>query len=136
MEKSPFIKKSPEIKSYQSETLFLAPVWFFTKKSSDIKSCNKWKCMIHNSRFLFSSDSFSSGLFFLVSYFLRLYWQPPCTYCFRKKSPRNPKHRTLFQWHFFRGLDKIRTVFPKFLFPGCFFPETFFPGTYLHRFKK
>ena len=79
MEKSPFIKKSPEIKSYQFETLFsrtffLAPVWFYTKKSSEKKSSNKWK-------------------------FMTLYWQP--SYYFRKKSPMNPKHRTLFPVTFF-----------------------------------
>ena len=43
MEKSPFIKKSPEIKSPQFETLFsrpffLAPIWFHTKTSPGIKS--------------------------------------------------------------------------------------------------
>ena len=74
----------------------------------------------------FSSDIFSSGLYFLWSYFLRLYWQPP--YYFRK-SHRNPKHRTLFP-RTWENLD----FFPKFLFPG-FFPETFIPGTFFHRFK-
>ena len=42
---------SPEIKSYQFETLFyrtffLAQVSFYIKKSSEKKSFNKWKCMI------------------------------------------------------------------------------------------
>ena len=55
VEKSPVIKKSPEIKSYQFETLFsriffLVPAWFYTKKSSENKSSNKWKCMIHNGK--------------------------------------------------------------------------------------
>ena len=132
MEKSPFIKKSPEKNSYQFETLFsrtyfLAPVCFYTKKSS-----NKWKCMIHISRFFFSSDLFSLGLFFMGSYFLRLNWQPP--YYFRKKVPGIQNTGLYFQWHFFQGLDKIRTFFQSFYFQA-FFPETFFPGTFLHRFS-
>ena len=53
MEKSRFIKKSPEIKSYQFETLFsrtffLAPVWFYTKsprKKSPLTSENAWFTM-------------------------------------------------------------------------------------------
>ena len=136
MEKSPFIKKSPKIKSYQFETLFsrtffLAPVWFYTKKSSEKKSYNKWKCMIHNSRFFFSSDLFSSGLFSrdLIS---KDFTGSPHT-ILGKKVPGIQNTGLYFQWHFFQGLDKIRTFFPKFLFPG-FFPENFFPGTFLHRF--
>ena len=51
--KSPFIKKSPEIKSYRfktlfSKTFFLAPVWFYTKKSSEkspLTSENAWFTM-------------------------------------------------------------------------------------------
>ena len=74
----------------------------------------------------FSSDVFSSRLYLLWSYFLRLNWQPP--YYFRKKSPKNSKHMTLFPVTFFQGLEKIRPFFPQFLFPG------FFPGTFLHRF--
>ena len=125
-----FLKKSPEIKSFQFETLFsmtffLAPLWFYTKKSSEKKSSKKWKCKIHNSRFFFSSDLFSSGLFFLRFYFLRLYWQPP--YYFRKKSPKNPKHWTLFPvtWE---NSDFFSNVFKGF------FQKLFFPGTFLHRF--
>ena len=131
VEKSPFIKKSTEIKSYQFETFFLAPVWFYTKKSSEKKSSNKWKCMIHRSRFFFSSDFFSSGLFSwnLIS------WDfigSPHT-ILGKNSPRNPKHRILFPVTFFQGLEKIRSFFQRFYFQ-VIFPETFFPGTFLHRF--
>ena len=128
MEKSPFIKKSPEIKSYQCETLFsrtffLAPVWFYTKKSSEKKSSNKCNCPIHNSRFFFSSDLFSSGLFFLRFYFLRLNWQPP--YYFRKKSPRNPKHRTLFPVTFFPRTWENLDFFSKVFISRFFFQKLF-----------
>ena len=95
------------------------------KKVLGKKYSNKWKCMIHNSRFFFSSDLFSSGLFFLVSYFLRLYWQPPDY--FRKKVLGIQNTGLYFHWQFFQGLDKIRTFFQSFYFQ-LFFPETFFPG--------
>ena len=50
-----------------------------------------------------------------------------------KKSPRNPKHRTLFPVTFFPRTWENSDFFLKFLFPG-FFQETFFPGTFFHRF--
>ena len=92
------------------------------------KSSNKWKCMIHNSRFFFSSDLFSSGLFYwdLISWDFIAYWQPP--YYFRKKKSQESKTQDFISIDiFFQGLDKIRTFFPKFLFPG-FFQKLFFPG--------
>ena len=103
------------------------------KKVLRKKSSNKWKCMIPNSRFFFSSDLFSSGLLFLGSYFLRLYWQPP--YYFRKKVSGIQNTGLYFQWHFFQELDKFLTFFQSFYFQ-FFFPETFFPGTFFHRFTK
>ena len=125
-------KKVPGKKSYQFETLFsrtffLAPVWFYTKKSS-----YKWKCMIHNSRFFFSSDLFSSGLFSwdLISWH---FIGSPHT-ILGKKVPEIQNTGLYFQWHFFQGLNKIRTFFQNFYFQ-VFFPETFFPGTFLHTFK-
>ena len=100
------------------------------------KSSNKWKCMIHNSRFFFSSDLFSSGLIYwdLISWDFIAYWQPP--YYFRKKKSQESKTQDFISIDiFFQGLDKIRTFFPKFLFPG-FFSETFFPGTFLRWFRR
>ena len=142
MEKSPFIKKSPEIKAYQYETLFsrtffLDSVWFYTKKPSEKKS-SKWKCMIHNGKkSFFLGFSFPGFIFFrtflLRSYFLRLYSQPP--YYFRKKSPRNPKHRTLFPLTCFPRTWENSDFFQRFLFPGFFFQKLFIPGlSYLDSF--
>ena len=67
--------------------------------------------------------TFSSGLQFLWSYFLRLYWQP--SYFFRKKVLVIFNTVLYFQWHFFLGLQKIVTFLQKFLFPG-FFSRNFF----------
>ena len=49
---------------------------------------------------------------------LRLNEKPP--YYLSKKRPRNLKHRTFFQSHFFQGLKKIRIFF------RVFFPEFFY----------
>ena len=67
------------------------------KKVLGKKSSNKWKFMIHNSRFFFSSDLFSSGLFFLGSYFRRL-----------------DKIRTFFLKFYFQVFS------PETFFPGTF----------------
>ena len=126
MEKITFIKKSPKIKSYQFETLvsrtfFLAPIWFYTKKSSEKKSSNKWKCMIHNgkqfffSRFFFSSNLFSLDLIFFRSWDL-ISWDfigSPHS-ILGKKVPG-------IQWHFFQGLEKIPTFFQSFYFQIFFY---------------
>ena len=45
-----------------------------------------------------------------------------------KKFPGIQNTGLYFLWHFFQGLEKIRTFFPKFLFPGFFFEKLFFPG--------
>ena len=100
------MKNSPEIKSYQFETLFsrtffLAPVWFYTKKSSEKSPLTSENALF---KIFFSSDLFSSGLLFLRSYFLRLYWQPP--YYFMKKFPVIQNTGLYFQWPFFQGLEK------------------------------
>ena len=67
---------------------------------------------------------------FLQDFFLRLYWKP--LYYFRKKSPRNPKHRTLFPVTFFpRTFENS-----DFFFQSFYFQKLFFPGTFLHRFPS
>ena len=120
---SPLIKKSPEIKSYQFATLFprtffLAPIWFYTKKSSEknpLSSENERFTMEKSPFFLgfsFPMIYFLQDFFFLRSYFLRLYRKPP--YYFRKKSPRNPKHRTLFPVTFSPSTWENSDFFPKF----------------------
>ena len=97
MEKSPFIKKSPEIKSYQfetffSRTFFLVPVWFYTKTSperSPILVDNTWeqrmfttmtkkgqlilKCRSIENVLDLTSCSQNSGLFSWF-FFLRIYF--------------------------------------------------------------
>ena len=136
MEKSPFIIKSLEIKSYQFETLFsrtffLAPVWFYTKKVLGKKSSNKWKCMIHKSFFqvfLFLGFILFRTFFPEILFPETLMAWPP--YYFRKKVPGIQNTGLYFQWHLFQGLKKIRTFFPKFLFPG-FFSRNFFSRDFL-----
>ena len=82
---------------------------------------------------IFLGGFFSSDIFSVWLYFLWSYWQP--SYYFRKKSPRNPKHRTLFPVTFFSRTWENSDFFLKFLFPG-FFIRNFFPRTFLHRFKQ
>ena len=127
MEKSPFIKKSPQIKSYQFETLFSRTfLWLqydfmqSPRKKSPLTSENAWFPILGFSfpRIYFLQDFFI-GILFPETL---LPMGSPHT-ILGKKSPRNPKHRTLFPV----------TYFPKFIFPG-FFPETFVPGTFFHRF--
>ena len=74
---------------------------------------------------------FYSGLYFLWSYFLRLYWQPHTI--LGNKSQESKTQDFISSDIFFQGLEKIRTFFLKFLFPG-FFSRNFFPGTFLHRY--
>ena len=113
MEKSPFIKKSPEIKSYQFETLFsrtffLAPVWFYTKKSSEKKSSNKWK-------------------------FMTLYWQP--SYYFRKKKSHESKTQDSISSDIFSKDLRKFGLFSK-VFISRFFSRNFFLRTFLQRFSE
>ena len=75
--------------------------------------------------FFFSSDIFSSGLFFLLSYFLRLYWQP--TYYFREKVPGIQNTGLYLQWHFSKDLRKFG-LFSK-VFISRFSSRNFFPRT-------
>ena len=128
MEKSPFIKNSPEIKSCQFETLFSRTFFWLQydfiqksprKKSS--KSENAWFTILDFSfpRIYFLQD------FFQRSYFLRLYWQPP--YYFRGKKSQESKTPDFISSDFFSKDLRKFGLFLKFLFPG-FFPETFFPG--------
>ena len=62
--------------------------------------------------------------FFLRSYFLRLYWQPH-TYL-GKKVPGIQNTGLYFQWHFFQGLEKIRTFSQKLFFPGLSYIDSKF----------
>ena len=48
-----------------------------------------------------------------------------------KKVPGIKNTGLYVQWHFFQGLEKIRTFFQNLT---GFFPETFFPRTFFHRF--
>ena len=140
MEKSPFIKKSPQIKSYQFETLFsrtffLAPVWFYTKKSSGkspLTSENAWFTILGFSfpRIYFLQDLFIGILF--PETLLPI--GSPHT-ILGKKSPRNPKHRTLFPLTFFsKDLIKFGLFFQSFYFQVFF--RNFFPGTFLRWFRR
>ena len=188
MEKSPFIKKSSEIKSYlDSRLCFLGlfsdsmPVWFYTKtslgkKSYDIRkrmgtkdvytNAKEGQLILKNTRMaifkvqmrkkvffmkiFLDLTSFSQDLgLFLGFFFLRIYYHQDFISCdliswnfidsphnILGKKSRESKTQD-FQWHFFQGLEKIRTFFRSFYFQvfiSRFFPETFFPGTVLHRF--
>ena len=62
------------------------------------------------------------GFIFFRTFFLRLYWQSP--YYFRKKSPRNPKHRTLFPVTFFPRTWENSEFFSKVFI--SFFQKLFF----------
>ena len=138
MEKSPFIKKSPEIKAYQFETFLGLFFWlqydFIHKspqKKSRLTSENAWFTILDFSfpRIYFLQD------FFLRSYFLRLYWQPP--YYFREKSPRNPKHRTVFPVTLFPRTWEHSDFFSKVFISRCFFQKLSFPGlSYIDSFPK
>ena len=78
----------------------------------------------------FSYDILSSGLPFLWSYFLNLYWQP--IYYFRK-IPRNWKFRTLFPVTLCPRTLKNWDFLTKVFISRFYHPETFFPVTFLHR---
>ena len=84
--------------------------------------------MIHNSRFFFSSDLFFSGLFFEILFPETLLPIGSPHTILGKKSPRNPKHRTLFPLTFFsKDLIKFGLFFQSFYFQ-VFFQKLFFPG--------
>jgi len=118
---------------YFSRTFFW-PQYDFVKKSPRKKSLlTSEKCMIHNSRFFFSSDLFSLWVFIPGILFPETLLAAPHA-ILGKKVPRNPKQRTLFSVTFFQGFYKIQTLFLK-VFISWFFPETFFLGTFLHRFN-
>ena len=109
MEKSPFIKKSPEIKSYQFETLFSRT--FFLGFSFP--------------RIYFLQDFFSWDL---ISWdFIR----SPHT-ILGKKSQESKTQDFISSDIFSKDLRKFG-FFSKVLFPG-FFSINFFHGTFLHRF--
>ena len=131
-QKSPFNKKSPEIKSSQLETLFsmtffLAPVWFYTKKSSEkspLTSENAWFTILGFSfpRIYFLQDFFSWDI---------ISWDfigSPHT-ILGKKVPGIQNTGLYFQWLFSKDLIKFG-LFSRF------FSRNFFPGTFLHRFYE
>jgi len=94
--------------------------------------------LFFNRLILLSSNFPRLRIFFLAFSFPRIYFlldlfPETLLAILGKKSPRNPKHRTLFPVTFFPRTWENSDFFLKFLFPG-FFPETFFPGTILQRF--
>ena len=128
MEKSPFLKKSPEIKSYQFEALFSRTFFWLQydfiqkrpREKSPLTSENAWFTILGFSfpRIYFLQDFFS---WYLISWDLI---GSPHT-ILGTKVPGIQNTGLYFQWHFIQGLDKIRAFFPKFLFPG-FFSRNFF----------
>ena len=125
MEKSPLIKKSPEIKSYQFATLFprtffLAPIWFYTKKSSEKNPLSS-----ENERFTMEKSPFFLGFSFPMIYFLQdffswdlISWDfigSPHT-ILGKKVPGIQSTKLYLQWPFLQVLGAIRTFSQSFNF--------------------
>ena len=111
---------------YFSRTFFW-PQYDFVKKSPRKKSLlTSEKCMIHNSRFFFSSDLFSLWVFIPGILFPETLLAAPHA-ILGKKVPRNPKQRTLFPVTFFQGFYKIQTLFLK-VFISWFFQKLFSAG--------
>ena len=86
---------------------------------------------------VFFSVIFSSGLYFLWSYFLSWDFIGSSIYYFRKKVPGIKNSGLYYQFiiyiYFVLGLQKIGLLYLCFYFQ-VFFPETFFLVTFLHRF--
>ena len=85
---------------------------------------SQWKKVLVFLGFLFL------GFIFFRTFFLRLYWPPP--YYFWKKVPGIRNTGLYFQWHFFQGLEKIRTFFQNFYFQKLFFQGLSYMNTRKH----
>ena len=111
---------------YFSRTFFW-PQYDFVKKSPRKKSLlTSEKCMIHNSRFFFSSDLFSLWVFIPGILFPETLLAAPHA-ILGKKSQGIQNKELYFQWHFSKDFIKFKLYFSKFLFPG-FFQKLFSSG--------